>query len=224
MRLWFNRYLLPAALLAGALLAGGTLLFSWYHAMERGQSVPAELQGMMLPASRALEPFQLVDHKGAPFTLDNLRGQWSLVFFGYTYCPDICPLGLGVLSAMLTDLSSRNPSLRQRSRGIFISVDPQRDTPKVLQDYVAFFGSDLLGVTGTAEQLQDAARKFGAYFRIQKEKPVDTDYEVVHSSSVLLISPQAHLVAMLDPKLVSGEKMADQFMRIVKSLEKESRP
>ncbi|MBF0123793.1 MAG: SCO family protein [Magnetococcales bacterium] len=220
MRLWFNRYLLPAALLAGLLLAGVGLLFSWYGAGERGYSVPSELRGTLLPAARALEPFQLVDHQGATFDLSRLNGQWSLVFFGYTYCPDICPMGLGVLGAMLADLSNKAPPLRQRSRGVFISVDPQRDTPKVLQDYVAFFSKDLLGVTGTAPQLLDAAKRFGAYFRLQKNQESDTEYEVVHSSSIFLINPQAQLVAIFDPKLLSGEKMADQFIRIVGLLER----
>jgi len=139
-------------------------------------------------------PFALVDHNGRNVTDKDYRGKFMLIFFGYTYCPDVCPTELGTIANAL-DLLGPDAA---KVQPIFISVDPERDTPEVLADYVSAFHPTLVGLTGTPEQVAEAAQSY--YARYNKMSSLsegegedvgdDDDYFVGHTSSTYLIGPK----------------------------------
>jgi len=129
-------------------------------------------------------PFQLVDQDGRAVDQTMLNGRWSLVFFGFTYCPDFCPTTLATLTATQTQLGPEAEKLQI----VFISVDPERDTPQALKDYLSSdgFPEGVIGLTGSADQIAGAARAYRAYY--QKVGEGDA-YTMNHSLTVYLMGP-----------------------------------
>ena len=129
-------------------------------------------------------PFQLVDHDGRPVDQSMLEGKWSLVFFGFTYCPDFCPTTLAALEATKQRLGDKAKNLQI----IFISVDPERDTPQALKDYLSSegFPEGVIGLTGTPAQVRAAADAYKAFFQKVGE---GEDYTMNHSLTVYLMGP-----------------------------------
>ncbi|MDV7212583.1 SCO family protein [Azotobacter beijerinckii] len=151
------------------------------------QADPAQLLEagiVLLPQARRLPPLSLTDQNGQAVRVDGLAGQWTLVFFGYTFCPDVCPTTL----AQLRQLEDRLPAAaRERLRVAMVSVDPQRDTPAQLKQYLAFFDPAYLGLTGELADIQQLANALGIPFI-----PGDTgreDYTVDHSGNLALLGP-----------------------------------
>ena len=129
-------------------------------------------------------PFQLVDHDGRPVDQTMLEGKWSLVFFGFTYCPDYCPTTLAALDATKQRLGDKARDLQI----VFISVDPQRDTPKALKDYLSSdgFPEGVIGLTGAPEQVKAVADAYRAFYQKVGE---GEDYTMNHSLTVYLMGP-----------------------------------
>ena len=129
-------------------------------------------------------PFQLVDHNGRPVDESMLEGKWSLVFFGFTYCPDFCPTTLAALDATKQRLGDKAKDLQI----VFISVDPQRDTPQALKDYLSSdgFPEGVIGLTGAPEQVKAAADAYRAFYQKVGE---GEDYTMNHSLTVYLMGP-----------------------------------
>ena len=146
----------------------------------------------VLPATAALPEFSLVDQRGDAVTRDTFRGQWDLVFFGFTNCPDICPLTMQVLATALNQLAESDHAALPRI--VLVSVDPERDSPELLQTYVASFGDNILGVTGDLAELQKLTKSLGIYFA--KSFADDGNYTMDHSAVVLLINPDGALRAL----------------------------
>ncbi|MEE4461986.1 SCO family protein [Azotobacter chroococcum] len=151
------------------------------------QADPAQLLEagiVLLPQARPLPPVSLTDQDGQAVALQSLTGKWSLVFFGYTFCPDICPTTL----AQLRQLEDRlPPATRERLQVVMVSVDPQRDTPAQLKQYLAFFDPAYRGLTGELADIQQLSGALGIPFI-----PGDTgreDYTVDHSGNLALIGP-----------------------------------
>lgn len=137
-------------------------------------------------------PFTLVNGKGETVTDKNFAGEYMLVYFGYTYCPDVCPTAL---TDMATALDLLGDDKAKKIQPIFISVDPARDTPEHLAEYVTFFHPRLIGLTGTEQQIKDAARAYRVFYRIGEAAPDDPqDYLVDHTSIIYLIGPDGKLV------------------------------
>ena len=135
-------------------------------------------------------PFSLVDHNGQNVTDKDYRGKFMLVFFGYTYCPDVCPTELQAISDTLDLLGADSKKVQP----LFISVDPERDTPEMLAGYVTAFHPDLIGLTGTPEQVAAAAKSYYARYNkmsslTEGEEGDDEYYLVGHTSSTYLIGP-----------------------------------
>jgi protein SCO1/2 len=126
--------------------------------------------------------FELIDFNGKPFTDKDLKGKYSLIYFGYTYCPDVCPTELQTMTAALEQLGS----LAEKIRPIMISVDPKRDTPKVLKEYLSNFYPTFIGLTGTPEQIKKAGNAYRVFYRKTDEKSA-SDYLMDHSSIVYLM-------------------------------------
>lgn len=148
-------------------------------------------------------PFTLTDQDGRTVTDADFRGRWMLVYFGYTFCPDVCPTSLGVVAGAMDKLA---PAEREKLVPIFISVDPDRDTPAVLKDYVAAFHPALLGMTGTAEQLAPVMKSYKVYAaKVKNDDP--TAYTVDHSSILYLMGPDGRFVAHF-PHGTSADQLA----------------
>ena len=169
---------------AAAALAG----FWLAHRLDR--SVPVLASGTWLPRPRDPGEFSLIDQNGAQFTAARLKGAPTLVYFGYTHCPDVCPVTLLQLAQVVK--TGVVPNLRV----VFISVDPARDTPTQLAQYVHAFDPDFLGLSGSAAMLQMVAQRFGvAYQRV--ELP-GGDYSMDHSSTIFLMDARGHNVAVFN--------------------------
>lgn len=161
------------------------------------QSVPAPapaISATVLPKPRPLPNITLIDNKGRPLTPTSLKGKWTLVFFGYTNCPDVCPAALTVLQ-QAAQLMEKPPAVAGKVRVLFVSVDPERDTPKVLDQYVRYFHKSFVGATGTHEALTKLTRTIGVVYVIGK-KNAQGRYSVDHSAQILLLDPQARLYAV----------------------------
>ncbi len=155
-------------------------------ALRERASAPAVLRaGTALPEARSIADFSLTGEDGAPFTREDLRGHWTLLFTGFTNCPDVCP---GTL-AMMADLGHR--VTRDDVRFLFVSVDPGRDSPEVIRRYLSHFGAGVAGATGTQPELERFTAGLGL---AQVVNPgAGGEYSVDHSTALVLIDPRARL-------------------------------
>jgi cytochrome oxidase Cu insertion factor (SCO1/SenC/PrrC family) len=137
-------------------------------------------------------PFTLVNHKGETVTEQDFRGKYMLLYFGYTYCPDVCPTALSDMASALDMLGEEKAA---KITPVFISVDPARDTPDHLAEYVPFFHPRTVGLTGTEEQIKAVAREYRVYYRKNDPQGSDPqDYLVDHTSIIYLVGPDGKLV------------------------------
>lgn len=151
--------------------------------------------GVQLPQGISLGgPFSLVNQDGKPVTEREYAGRWMLIYFGYTFCPDVCPTELGTLAAAVDAMGAPGEGVVPA----FVSVDPERDTPAVLADYVSRFHPRMQGLTGSAEQVADAARRFRVYYA-RATRAENTDYLMDHSSFIYLVGPDSRVRALFRP-------------------------
>lgn len=155
---------------------------------------PQELVGVLRPEPRSLKSFELVDQKGNSINEQLFKDKWSLVFFGYTSCPDICPTTLHVLNSVTAMLAEKEEKLLLGTQVIFISVDPARDSIDMLADYMAFFNKDFIGATGDKKNIDNVAQQFGAGY-VMEEETEPGQYQVSHTSAIFLVAPDTKLVA-----------------------------
>ncbi|HEX6928283.1 MAG TPA: SCO family protein [Gammaproteobacteria bacterium] len=195
-----NRHTLLIIIVAGiAGLAGGLAA-----ALLLEPGAPAELAaGTRLSEPRPLPEFRMTRHDGTAFDRDSFRDRWSLVFFGFTHCPDVCPNTLFVLDRTVEQLAGQNlvpPDV------VFVSVDPARDTPEKMAGYVQYFNPDFVGITGDDGNLEKLTQAMSVAY---ERRPDGDDYTVIHSSAVLLVDPQARLHAIFTPPLKADAIAAD---------------
>jgi len=155
---------------------------------------PAELEGVLRPDFRLLQPFKLTDQNNAVFDEKRLLKKWSFLFFGYTSCPDVCPATLYVLKSIHGQLTDENGKAPDDMQVVFVSVDPARDTPEKLAEYISYFNKDFIGVTADKAEIDKLTRQFGAGYIIE-DKNAEGDYTVAHTSAIFLVDPYGRLVA-----------------------------
>ena len=189
------------ALAAGALLALALVPGARDRLLPKDMSVGRALVG---------GPFELVDHTGKPVTDRDFRGRYMLVMFGFTFCPDICPSGLQVLSAALDKIGRKADKVVP----IFISVDPERDTPKALADYVVSFHPRLVGLTGTPEQVDKAAKAYRVYYKKVRDEASSAPYTIDHSALIYLMGPDGAYVAHFT-HATGVEAMAERLAKLL---------
>ena len=146
-----------------------------------------------------VEDFTLTDHRGEPFSLSDARGTLVMLSFGYSFCPDVCPLTLAGYARVLEDLGERAESVTP----LFVSLDPRRDTPEVLAPYVGYFHPAIIGLTGEEGRLKEIVRRFGGTFAYRG----DTDggrYTLDHPANLYLLDPQGRLTAIVPFGLPPG--------------------
>lgn len=184
-----NGKFLYIAFVLVALFSAVTGALVWKATEQRGSGDQPAL--LVLPEPRDIPAFQLVDQDGRPWGAEQLSGSWSLLFFGFTHCPDICPGTLFDLQQLQEQLEDAHPNLRHQV--VFVSVDPERDTPERLKEYVHYFSPDFTGVTGSHDELLPLTRKLGIAYRIADHDDGAAGYNVDHSASVLLMDPEGRL-------------------------------
>lgn len=148
---------------------------------------PASQQGQALVGG----PFTLTDHTGKTVTDKDFNGKYLLVFFGYTYCPDVCPMELSALSAAMDELE---PKFADKVQPLFITIDPERDSVTELAEYVQHFTPRLVGLTGTPEEIQQVAKAYRVYYRKAGDES-DSDYLMDHSALIFVMGPDGSYVS-----------------------------
>lgn len=212
-RISFNlhRRILIFSVGLGVLLLG--VAAQWrYHSSVIRPGAKLEIAGVHISAPLSLDSFTLAEGAGkTPFSRESLGGKWSFLFFGYTYCPDVCPLTLAVLNKVQRQLAENGAD--QDTSFVFVSVDPARDTPERLAEYVRYFNAQFRGVSGNPDQIDRLTGPLGIHYAVPENPPDPTQYEVTHSSVVPLINPDGKLQALFtspsDPVTI-----ANDFIRI----------
>ncbi len=180
--------LLIVAVALAALTLGGVASYL------TSRTVPPQIDGLLWPQSKALTAIALEDHHRQPFTLERLKGRWTLLFFGYTHCPDVCPVTMSVLKNALAMMAGADTDA-EAPQVVFVSVDPARDTLDHMAAYVSHFSPEFLGVTGAEPDLKAFARQIGILY-ILGEPDAGGDYLVDHTAAIFLVDPRGHLVAL----------------------------
>ena len=172
-----------------------------------------ELQQVLWPEPQALSPFTLSIHNAQVFNLASLQDKWTLLFFGYTHCPDVCPLALTVMKAVHNNLA-QFPNIQRITQMVFVSVDPGRDTLEHIGKYVTHFNPNFIGVTGEVAQIDHLAKLLNAGY--VTDKPDESGrYDIDHTSSIYIIGPQqkAH-GAFMPPHF--PETIVSQLLEVIK--------
>lgn len=202
--------------LQAGLVAVVALVIGVYVAINIAPPSVAKLQHVkMYPQPRALPELQLVDQTNNAFTKAELTGKWSLLFVGYTYCPDICPTTLAELHSIYPEL--QQIPTEHPIQVVFLSVDPKRDTPQRLNEYINFFNPEFKAVSGEHAQLFPFVRSMGMMYSMSEstDKP---DYLVDHSASVVLINPQAQVIGRFKPEFEVGKLPVSEGRQILADL------
>lgn len=205
---WTSRVLVAIIVTVLSMVAG-----IWAaRAVLEHKSATDELDATRFPTSRETPAFSLIDHNNAVFDNNTLAQRWSFVFFGYTHCPDVCPTTLSVLNSVAHKLGDLDEDIRF----VFISVDPERDTPEQLAQYVRYFNGDFIGVTGTPEGIEQLTRQLGVmHLRVQAEEGA-SGYLVDHTASVFLFDPDGRYHAVFSPPL-SADAIAGDFRKMLQA-------
>lgn len=177
-----------------AVLAAGAVAWQWFR--------PPELHGTVLQSPERTDDFVLTGSDGQEVHLRDFEGKWTLLYFGYTYCPDVCPTTMADLKEAHAQLGGRADDVQV----VMVSVDPERDTPERISEYVSFFDPSFVGLTGAPEAIDAAATQFGVFFEKVSTDGAST-YLVNHTSTVLVVDPEGYLRYVI-PYGVSGADIA----------------
>jgi protein SCO1/2 len=197
-----RRFVLAAALLGGLVIMGAGVLLALAH-----RDTPRGAAGTLL-ASAIGGPFRLVDQNGKTVTDADLKGKWSLVYFGYTHCPDACPTALNDIAIALDQLGPK----REAVRSVFITVDPERDTPEVLKEYVTSFDAPILALSGSPEEIARAAKAYRVYYA--KHPEPGGDYSMDHSSVIYVMDPEGRFTASFTHQS-TPEEIAERLKKLL---------
>ena len=177
----------------GAVLFCAGLWLSW-SAFKPASRAPLEIAGIYLPEPKPITSFNLLDASGQAFTQEQLKNHWTFIYFGYTYCPDACPLTLSQLNQVDKQLSEQNTA--NDTAYLLVSVDPRRDTPERLAEYTQFFNPKFQGVSGQVEELNKLTESLGIYYSVPEQPEDPANYLVDHSSVLVLVNPAGELQAL----------------------------
>ena len=204
-------------ILLGALLAG---LLGLYLGGQLGGRAPVKLasEGVLFQPPRTLAPFELQRPDGSPLTVDALKGRWSVLFFGFRNCPDICPATLAQMAALERHLDETLPAAR-RPQFVFISLDPARDAGAPLGEYTGYFSPRFLAGTTPEPAIKAFATLFGAAYEV---RPPDASgaYAVDHSPNLFLTDPEGRYAGFIKPpRTAQGELQAFDLKLLAQDLE-----
>ena len=203
-----NKALISLALLTAALLSACNM------GAGGNASSAADSEAGALAGARIGAPFTLTNQDGKTVRWDDFKGQYRIVYFGYTYCPDVCPVDLQRIMQAFSKFEKEKPALAAKVQPIFISVDPGRDTLAVLKTYVAAFHPRLIGLTGTSDQIAKVAKDFVVLYNEEKSKGA-SDYLVSHSRTPYLFGPNGQPIALIpvdDPATPEDDGAPDKVL------------
>ncbi len=189
-------YATMGLLLAVLLLGAGGFLWLTGHGGNGGLSIGG--------------PFSLESGSGKPVSNRDFHGKYMLVYFGYTFCPDVCPTTLNAVADAMDKLGAASA----RIQPLFITVDPKRDTPKVMKQYTAAFGPKIEGLTGTPEEIAQVAKEYRVYYAEHRTGPGPDDYSMDHSSVLYLMGPDGAFVAPLRTDQ-TGDEIAANLKKLM---------
>lgn len=200
-----------ALLLAIALVI--TAFAAWKMSRDQVVRAPADIEDYLFWQARELTDFKLSAADKA-VGLGDLKKKWSFIFFGYTHCPDVCPVALSTLGRAFKLLEAR-PDVAPEIQGIFISVDPKRDNPELLKEYATYFNKKFIGVTGSTAELDAFSRQMSVMYTIQAKEPgkADDNYQVSHNSTIFVVDPQGRLYGRFPPPQ-TPEEIAEIFLKM----------
>jgi len=188
-------------LLLTAALAGGLL---WHES----ETVPGLGRSVITGQADVGGPFRLTDQNGKAVSDADFRGRYMLIYFGYSFCPDVCPTTLSVMAQALDKLGGES----RRVTPIFITIDPERDTPQVLGDYMKAFGPNFVGLTGSAAAIKDVEKKYRVY---AVKKPLEKGaYGMDHSSVLYLMGPDGKMISFYDEAISPDDLAKDLRQKI----------
>ncbi len=165
--------------------AAAVLVVAVVAVLVAGRLRPHSFQGVVLQTDKPAADFTLTASTGQPASLSDFRGKWVVLYFGYTFCPDVCPTTLARINAALNQIGDKAKDVQV----LMVSVDPERDTPERLATYLGAFNPSFLGLTGTVDQVTQAATPFGIYFAKQDVEGA-SGYLMDHTASVTLVDPE----------------------------------
>ena len=178
------------------LIIGAILIYTQTDGTLFGPTNQSHLSRMALAPEQIKGEFSLIDHTGTPRTNQDFLGEHTLIYFGFTWCPDVCPSAMLTMSQVVEDLAAQETIVQP----LFITVDPQRDTVQKLSAYVSALVPGLIGLTGSEEAVAKALESFGIYRRSHAEGPEDTDYMVDHASFFYLMGPDGRFIQSFEPR------------------------
>ncbi len=180
-------------LFAVTAFAMGIMLYYFVTAEQREANLSNLKRATSLHASpRAFPEFTLTDHRGQEFTNENLKDTWNFIFFGFTNCPDVCPVTLSTIDQVVNNLVVHR---EVKAQVVFISVDPNRDTQQRLGDYVQHFNQDMIGLTGNDEELKNLTKELGVVYTTPTDSE-NENYLIDHSAQIFLVAPNGNLEAL----------------------------
>ena len=182
--------------------------------MGCGPKAPPETHGLLYQEARAVKPFILEDQFGKSVSEANLKGQWTLLFLGYTSCPDICPMTLAKLTQVYEKLSDTYPV-----NIWFVSVDPKRDVADKRRQYIDFFNPSFTAISAAHKQLFPVVRNLGLVYAIHDDGETE-NYTVDHSASVTLVDPSGAVRAIFKPEFAKGKVPIIDQSKIIEDLTK----
>jgi len=177
-------------LVIGALIALSIAAAVWIVVIKPNQGLPEAIANTYIPEGRPVVGIRMRDQNNQPFTEEQFKGKWSFLFFGFTNCPDVCPTTLLVMKsvwAKLPETAKKSPEPQL----IFVSVDPDRDTPAILKNYVKYYHPDFIAITGEHKYLDILTVQVGALYGYE-DGETEKDYTVNHSAQIVLIDPQGY--------------------------------
>ncbi len=196
-----------------AIVAAGFGVYSSYEKQYAKNNFSKQLEtATVLPHTRSIANFALTDNKDKLYTNQNLQGHWSLLFFGFTNCGHICPTTMAELKKMTNILHKQNIKAPQI---VLISVDPKRDTPQRLNQFVTGYDNSFIGLTGTMTKIDALAKNLNVLYLKFKPKNSDKEYDIDHSGTLLLLNPQGQLAALFSMPH-KAKAMAHDFTLIQK--------
>ena len=208
-----SKFLIPVMAVLVILAAGTGFYISLKQSQNRLEQ-NAVAQGLFWPNPKRIKDFSSKDHNDKVFGLNQMSGKWSFVFFGYTNCPDICPITMSVMADVYQKLVVEFEDIQI----IFVTVDPERDTTNKLSSYVSYFNKDFIGLHDEPKNENSLIGQIGIAYYYNKE---NENYLVDHSASIFVIDPKMRLVTKLSPPHQS-EKIIDQFKNIKRFIDEEN--
>jgi protein SCO1 len=199
----FKKRLKRIGIIAAAALAIGAGI-GWVEVQNQNVNQNARVTSKPVPGIKIGGPFSLIDQNGNIVTNESFPDQHKLIYFGFTYCPAICPTELAKITKVMKELDQDDVYIKP----IFITIDPERDTPKVLKDYLTMFDPEITGLTGTREQIDDVLKKYKIYAAKTQEPEMD-EYTMDHSSFIYLIDTNSDLLSIYRIQDTAENMLAD---------------